>query len=154
MSADRVHPARSVTPGPQIVYFRRPGILVTSQQVSVGQYRYQVGQLADLMQARGATHPGAIVGLVIAVAEAPLVALLVGVVHTPAAWLLAVPALLIPCLVGFVCVRRWPAQYELLARYRGGQVILFSTRNEREFGQVARAVRRAIEATPGDDTRP
>lgn len=153
MSADRVPPARSGTPGPQVVYFRRPGILVTNQQVAVGQFRYQVAQLADLMQARGSTHPGAMVGMVIAVAEAPLLALLLGVVRSPVAWLIAVPALLIPCLVGLVCVRRWPAQYELLARYRGGQVTLFTTRDEREFGQVARAVRRAIEATPGDDTR-
>jgi hypothetical protein len=154
MSADRVQPARFEEPGPQIVYFRQPGILVTSRQVSVGPHRYQVGQLAELMQARGSVHPGAIVGLVIAVAEAPLVALLVGVLQAPLAGLLAVPALLIPCLVGLVCARRWPAQYELLAWYRGGQVSLFTTRSEREFGQVSRAIRRAMEATPNEHLRP
>ena len=92
--------------------------------------------------------------MVIAVAEVPLVVLLVGVLRAPVAWLLSMLALLIPCLVGVVCAQRWPAQYELLARYRGGQVTLFTSRDEREFGQVARAVRRAMEATPSDDTRP
>ncbi|GAA5194794.1 hypothetical protein GCM10023322_60040 [Rugosimonospora acidiphila] len=154
MSADRVPPARTATPPEPIVYLRRPGILVTSRQILVGPYRYQVCQLADLMRARGSTHPGALVGLVIAAAEVPLVALLIGLVNAPAAWLFAPPALLIPCLVGLVCLRRWPAPYELLARYRGGEVILFATRDQLEFGQVARAVRRAVEATPGGDTRP
>src|SRR6266545_2157453 len=49
-------------------------------------------------------------------------------------------------IVGMVCARRWPAQFELLARYRGRQIMLFATRDQYEFGQVARAVQRALEA--------
>jgi hypothetical protein len=49
--------------------------------------------------------------------------------------------------VGFFCARRWPAQYELLADYRGRQIVVFTTRDELEFGQVARSVRRAVEAS-------
>jgi Family of unknown function (DUF6232) len=129
-----------------IAYYHRNGVVVTNKYLTSGAYRYEVGELTDLRQARGSTHPGVVVGLVIGVAEAAFVAPFVGLFHKPVAWLAAVLALAIPCLVGVFCARRWPAQYELLADYRGRQVVVFTTRDEREFGQVARAVRRAIEA--------
>jgi hypothetical protein len=145
MTSDHVPPASH--PGrPTIAYYRRNGVVVTNRYLTSGPYRYEIVELTDLRQARGGTHPGVMVGLVIAVAEAAFVAPFVGFFHRPVAWLGAVVALAIPCLVGFFCARRWPAQYELLADYRGRQIIVFATRDEREFGQVSRAIRRAIEA--------
>jgi hypothetical protein len=135
---------------PTALYYRQHGISVTGRHLIVADQRYDLAELGDLMQDRGTLHPGAIVALVIAVAEAMLVALLVSVLHSPLVWLLAVVALLIPCLVALVCARRWPPQYELLAQYRGHEVRLFATRDQREFGQVTRALRRALEALRGE----
>jgi hypothetical protein len=146
MTSDQVPPAP--LPGrPTIAYYHRNGVVVTNRYLTSGPYRYEIAELADLRQARGSTHPGVVVGLVIAVAEAVFVAPFVGIFHAPVAWLAAVVALAIPCLVGFFCARRWPAQYELLADHRGRQIVVFTTRDEREFGQVARSVRRAVEAS-------
>jgi hypothetical protein len=52
----------------------------------------------------------------------------------------------VPCLVATFCAYRWPPRLHLFAEYRGSIVTLFSTRDEREFGQVARALQRAVEA--------
>ncbi|HKT04400.1 MAG TPA: DUF6232 family protein [Rugosimonospora sp.] len=145
MTSEYVTPA-SGAGRPTISYYHRNGVVVTNRYLTAGAYRYEITELNDLRQARGSTHPGVMVGLVIAVAEAAFVAPFVGLLRSPLAWLVTITALAIPCLVGAFCARRWPAQYELLADYRGRQVIIFSTRDEREFGQVARSVRRAVEA--------
>jgi Family of unknown function (DUF6232) len=153
MSADRFPapdpPIDPATPRllPAVSYYRRRGVIVTNHYFCADGYRYEVAQLSGLLRARGGLHPGAIVGLVTALAEAIVIVPLVGIVGAPAAWLLAFPALLVPCAVGYACARRWPAQYELLATYRRRQVTLFTSRDEREFGQVTRALQRAIEAT-------
>jgi hypothetical protein len=150
MSADQIPtpdptitaPARSR----MVTHYRQNGIVVTSHYFSAGGYRYEMAQLTGLMRTRGAIHPGVMVGLVTTVTEAVIIVPLVSVLRTPVAWLVTFAALLVPCLIGYVCQRRWPAQYELLATYRGREVTLFVTRNEREFGQVARSVQRAMEA--------
>jgi hypothetical protein len=131
------------------VFYHHRGIVVTSRCFSNGRLRYDVAELTDVMRARGATHPGAVVGLVIAVGEAALLMPLVGVLHAPFAWGLAIVALLVPCGVAVVCARRWPPRNELMALYRGQRVTLMATTDEREFGQVARATQRAIEAAGG-----
>jgi hypothetical protein len=128
-----------------VTYYRQNGIVVTSHYFSAGGYRYEIPQLSSLMQTRGSIHPGVMVGMVTTVTEAIVIVPLVSVFGAPVVWLLAVAALLVPCLVGYACQRRWPPQYELLATYRGRQVMLFTTRSEREFGQVARGLQRAME---------
>jgi hypothetical protein len=128
-----------------IRYYQHRDVTVTSQYVVAQGYRYETAGLGELMRTKGGPHPGLIVGMVIAVAEAGLLVPLVNVLRSPLAWLLAMSALLIPCAVGLICARRWPPQYELHARYRGRQVTVYACRNELEFGQVARAVQRAVE---------
>jgi hypothetical protein len=152
MSADRFPaPDRSIGPAPRlrpaVSYYRQRGVIVTNHFFCADGYRYEVAQLRGLMRTRGSLHPGAIVGLVTAIAEAVVIVPLVSAVGAPIAWLLMVPALLVPCAVGYVCARRWPAQYELIATYRDREVTLFTCRDEREFGQVTRALQRAVEAT-------
>jgi Family of unknown function (DUF6232) len=153
MSADRF-PAPDPPidpPGPRlrpaVSYYRQRGVIVTNHYFCAGGYRYEVAELSGLMRTRGSPHPGVLVGLVTAIAEAVVIVPLVSVIGAPLAWLLTFPALLVPCAVGYVCARRWPAQYELLATYRGREVTLFTSRDEREFGQVTRALQRAVEAT-------
>ena len=128
-------------------FYHQRGVEVTTRYLTVGPDRYELAELADIMQARGRQHPGVKVGAAIAAAEAAVVAPLVGVVHGPVVWLVGVVALVIPLVVGVVCAVRWPAEFALIGRYRGREVTLFATRDETEFGQVSRAVRRAIEAT-------
>jgi hypothetical protein len=128
-----------------IRYYQHKDVSVTNQYVVSGGYRYETAELADLRSTKGGPHPGLIVGMVIAVAEAGLLVPLANFLRTPLAWLLALLALAVPGAVGLVCARRWPPQYELLARYRGRQVTVYACRDEREFGQVSRAVQRAVE---------
>jgi hypothetical protein len=153
MSADGFpmpEPATTEPPRPRTtMLYRHNGTIVTSHYFTCGGYRYEVSQLTGLMRTRGSTHPGVLIGLIIAVAEAVVIVPLVSLLRAPLAWASVVAALLVPCLVGYVCARRWPPQRELLATYRGHDVILFTTRDEREFGQVTRALQRAIEAWSG-----
>jgi hypothetical protein len=131
----------------QIVFYNHDRIVVTDAYFAVDGYPYQIRRLSNLMQIRGSLHPGAVVGLVTAAAEAVAIALLVSVVRVPAmATPLAAIALVIPCVVGLFCAHRWPPQRELLAHYKGVQVILVASRNELEFNQIVRALQRAIEA--------
>jgi hypothetical protein len=130
-----------------VLYYRHKGVLVTGRYLRIGPDQYDIAELAELMVARGGVHPGAMVGLVIAAVEGVLIFPMAGVLRVPALWPLALVALVVPCLVGLACARRWPAQYELVARYRGRQVTLFATRNRYEFGQLSRAIRRAMEAS-------
>jgi hypothetical protein len=120
--------------------------VITSAHFSVAGEHYEIAELTNIAQCRGDRHPGAIVGMIIVGVEAVILAPLLGVVRTPVVWLLGGVALTIPALVGLVCAQRWPARYELIAWYRGQQRVLFSTRDTREFGQVSRALIRAMEA--------
>jgi hypothetical protein len=150
MTSERV-PADQTRPKPErrpaVLYYHHRGFEVTDRTVTADGHRYITAELTDLRRARGATHPGVLTGLVIAVAEGVFVAPFIGIVRTPWAWVAAALALAIPCLVGFYCARRWPAHFELLAEYRGRDVVLFACRDQLEFGRVARAVRRAVEAS-------
>jgi hypothetical protein len=148
MSAERFPQLSDPPPWPRrrtTLYYHAHGVVITSRQMSVNGERYEIAELIDIIQSRGARHPGTVVGLIIAGVEAVIVAPLLGVVHAPVVWLLGGVALVIPCAVGLVCAQRWPAQYELIAWYRGQQRTLFATRDAREFGQVCRALRRARE---------
>jgi hypothetical protein len=144
MSAESIRRTRSRQ---DRFFYHQRGVEVTTRHLTVGPDRYELAELADIMQTRGAQHPGVKVGAATAVAEAAIVAPLVGVMQGPVVWLVAVVALLVPCAVGLICAVRWPAEFTLIGRYRGREITLFVTRDEREFGQVSRAVRRAIEST-------
>jgi hypothetical protein len=153
MNSERVPPTQPAgtqpTRRPSITFYNHGGIVVTDRYLVADQYRYDLAELGDLRQARGSRHPGVMVAMVTAVAEAAFVGPIIGLTHTPVSWLAALIALAIPCVVGIYCARRWPAHFELLADFRGRQIVVFATGNEREFGQVSRAVRRAVEAGTG-----
>jgi hypothetical protein len=131
------------------LYYHAHGVVITSRELSVSGERYEIAELIDIVQSRGARHPGTTVALIIAGVEAVIIAPLLGVVRAPAVWLLGGVALVIPCVIGLVYARRWPARYELIAWYRGQQHTLFATRDAHEFGKVSRALLRAVQA--GDE---
>jgi Family of unknown function (DUF6232) len=141
MSAESIRHTRG---RPDRVHYRQNGVEVTSRYLTVRAARYEIDEMADIMLVRGATHPGVKIGAATAVVEAAVIAPLAGVVTAPFIWVVAAVALAVPALVAVICAIRWPAQFGLIARYRGREVTLFTTRDAHEFGLVTRALRRAV----------
>ena len=151
MSAQSVEPAPgSATPPRRSVtwYYRGPGVAVTNQYLFTDRDRYALAELAELGVVRGPMHPAVVISTVIAVAQTPVVIPVVAMVRSPLAFLFAAILLVVPCVVAVASARRWPPRLELQALYRGRTLVLFSTHDEREFGQVSRALRRAVEGLP------
>ncbi len=139
MSAESSRPA-------DIVYYRRDGIVVTSQYFTAYNTRYHVRDLSLLTRSESSPHPGVRLGILAAVAGAIVAIPTLLMLHSLAGLAISVPVLLIPCLTSYVCAHRWPVEIELLARYRGRQIVLIATSDQRKFGQIARALMRAVEA--------
>ncbi|GAA0896753.1 hypothetical protein GCM10009557_70980 [Virgisporangium ochraceum] len=151
MSAQYVEPAPgSAMPPRRTVtwYYRGADVAVTNQFLHTARDRYALSELADLGISRGPVHPAVLISSVIAIAQTPIVIPVVAIVRSPMAFLLAAVLLVVPCVVAIVSARRWPPRLDLQARYRGRDLVLFSSHDEREFGQVSRALRRAVEALP------
>jgi hypothetical protein len=154
MNADRIssrQPSQDPRPGPTTRFYRDRDIEVTSRWFRAGGRQYEIAQLSNLTRARGSIHPGVMVGLVIAVGDAAVAVLVAGVGRSMLAVAIGLLSTLVPCAVAFYCARRWPPRHELGAEYRGSFVELFASRDEREFGQVSRALTRAVEAAHADD---
>jgi hypothetical protein len=148
MSADQLSPERRRGNAPILWYYRNGEVAVTSRSLLVGTERYAIAELTDLMRARGPMHPGVTIGAATAAIQAPLLLPLAVVSKSALVWVAAVVLLVIPGVIAFICAKRRPPKQELIARYQGREVILFASRDEREFGQVSRAVWRAVEALP------
>jgi hypothetical protein len=152
MSAQYVEPAPgSATPPPRrsvVWYYRAADVAVTNYFFHRGRDKYAISELTELGMIRGPMHPSVLISSVIAVAQAPIAVPVVAVFRSPVAFALAAVMLVVPVAVALVSARRWPPVQELLARYRGRELTLFSTPDAREFGQVSRALQRAIENQP------
>lgn len=133
---------------PVIWYYRGPDIAVTNHHLHTGSDRYPLAELDELGTVRGPAHPAVLISTVIAVAQAPIAVPVVVLVRSPLAFLLAAVLLVVPIVVAIVSARRWPPRLELQARFRGRELVLYGSHDERRYGQVARAVRRAVEALP------
>jgi hypothetical protein len=129
----------------EILHYRRDGIVVTNRYIAVGPARYDLNDLSHLSAAQGSNHPGVMAG-VFAAAGLLLVIVPMLIMHRFVALAVTVPLLLVAGLTSYVSARRWPAQREIIARYRGRPVTIFKTSDPRQFGQVARALQRAVEA--------
>jgi hypothetical protein len=65
---------------------------------------------------------------------------------TPAAYVLGFLAVAVPGSFAAFTLRSRPRRWELRANYRGHEVVLYASSDERVFNQVARALRRSVEA--------
>jgi hypothetical protein len=152
MSAQYVSPAPgSAAPPPRrsvIWFYRDADVTVTNHYFHRGPSRYAIPELTELGVVRGPSHPSVLISSLIAVAQAPIAVPVVAVFRSPVAFALAAVLLVVPVVVAFVSAHRFPPVQHLLARYRGRELTLFSTHDAREFGQVSRALQRAIEAQP------
>lgn len=128
--------------------YRSDEVVVTWQWLYVHGRRYAIPELRDVVRTRQGVHPAVVVAAVIAAAEAMLTVPIGYAVGTTVAWVTVVSALLIPGVVAAVGAGHLAARQELWASYRGQRVPLFASGDGRVFGQVTRAVNRALEAVP------
>jgi len=134
--------------GATVVLYTTPNLIVTQRWIYTRGHRYQVADLQQVVRARGRLHPAAQGALIVAGVEATAAVPIMAMVGSVAGWLMAAVAVLVPCLVAAVSAHRWPPRQELWAFYRGSRVALLKTRNGIVFGQVSRALQRAIESLP------
>ena len=155
-TSERPPDARSVAflgarTGAPVDLYRKPGITVTTDVFRVGGRSFPINQLSDLRTARGPHDPLTIRAVAVTAVVLAGIGLALGYTGTfyrltAAAYLTLGAAALVPVLVAAAGHRLRPPAYELWGRYRGTMLLLFTSDQEREFGQVTRAVRRAREA--------
>ena|SRR5581483_3685424 len=128
-----------------ILYYRHDRIVVTSTYFWSDTAEYKLDELSDLAQTEGPRRSGLTLALTIAALDLLAVVPLLMFHLALVALVLSAPILIAACVYGADNVRRPGRLRELVARYRGRQVTLYSTTDEHRFGQVARALLRAME---------
>ena len=133
-----------------VTYYRGPYAVVTSDVFEVRcplHHRYPVHELLEVAVVRGAADPVAVGATGLGGAATVGVAASWPYLHTPLAWIGVVALVLLLAAIGAACWRLRPPGQELWAIYRGQRVQLFACRDSRVFGQVSRALLRALEAS-------
>lgn len=131
-------------------YYQSPAVMVTTDVFQRGwpdPERFQVRDLRSVKVTVGrpqhvTLNTVAGVGVVVVASAAgwPLV-------EGRQSWLVVAAALAVaPSAMCGACLRRRQQVWELRALYRGQRVLLLRTSDERTFGQVKRALVRALEA--------
>ncbi|MEU8262388.1 DUF6232 family protein [Micromonospora sp. NPDC048999] len=143
-------PPRSPRATAPTLLYARPGIVVTSERFNVGRNSWRVAELTQLWTARGPHDRLALRVVVVTAALIGTVGVLLGFTGglqrlTATAYLALGAVGLLPLLLVAIGDRWRPPAYELWGRHQGAEVLLFSSDDQRQFGQVARALRRARE---------
>ncbi|MBL7260990.1 DUF6232 family protein [Paractinoplanes lichenicola] len=132
------------------IYYRGPGVVVTDELFILRGKplkSYAVHDLHNVGVVRSSSAPSS-PAATLAVAAGTVAAVGAGwtLLAPPTAYAIALLAVLVPlaCVVPSL-VRRSGRGWELHAIYRGSDVVLYSDFDERQFNQVKRALRRAIE---------
>jgi hypothetical protein len=131
-----------------VTYYRGPTVRVTHEVFEVWSprpQRYAIADLRDVHVVRGRPDPlalasAAATGVVLAGVAASWPFL-----HSAGAWLVATALIAVPAAMGGACWRINPPEWALRATYRSYQVELFRCPDARVFGQVRRALMRALE---------
>jgi hypothetical protein len=136
---------------PAAPLYRQPGILVTRDWFVVGGRRFPVGELHHLHTARGPAHQLTVRSVTVTATVLVAIGITLGMTtelnHLSAQAYLALTAVaFVPFLVATIGHRLRPRAYELWGEFRGMTVLLFSSDEERQYGQVTRALLRAQEA--------
>jgi len=131
------------------MYYRGRLALITDEVFEVNfPYRrqYAIRELQDVsvLQTGGEILP--IVLTAVAAVFWVGLAVVAPLLHTPGQWLAALVLVVAPSILGGACWRLRRPQYELHARYRGVPVQLICTSDAQTFGQLKRALIRAMEA--------
>jgi hypothetical protein len=131
--------------------YRQPGILVTPEWFIVAGRRFPIGELRDLRTARGPHDQLTIRSVTVTAVVLAGIGITLGLTtelnHLSAQTYLALTAVaFVPFLVATIGHRMRPRAYELWGEFRGLTILLFSSDEERQYGQVTRALVRAQEA--------
>ncbi|MFC0031804.1 DUF6232 family protein [Micromonospora chaiyaphumensis] len=142
-------PPRSPGAGSTLLY-ARPGIVVTGERFTVGRNSWPVAEITQLWTTRGPHDRLALRAVAVSAALIGAVGVLLGFTGglqrlTAAAYLTLGAVGLLPLLLVLIGDRWRPPLYELWGRLGGAEVLLFSSDDERQFGQVTRALKRARE---------
>ena len=157
-------PGDPMAAGPQrrahVTLYDRPGIRITSEWFIVASRRFPVRELTNLHTVRG-PHAPVVVRAVAAVGVmlagiGVVLGFTSGVNRLDAPTYLALgAAALVPVAAAVLGRRLRPPPFELWGRFQGMSVLLFSSDDQREYGQVTRALLRAQEvARLGGVTEP
>lgn len=139
-----------VTPLRSAPLYRQPGICVTYHWFIVGRRRFPVSELTHLRTARGPRDPLSQRAMVVTGTVLGSVGATLGFTRgmnqvTPAAVLALAAAAFVPLLLAAFGHRMRPRAFELWGEYRGLTMLLFTCDDERQYGQVTRALLRAQE---------
>jgi hypothetical protein len=128
------------------VYYRGPDAHITADLLEVWRPEYRRFRIDELTAVRvvpgapGRRGPGALLP-----AATVLAAVALPVAHAPVGLLAIVMVLAVASTVAATCLRQSGQPYELYAIHRGHRVKLFECPDARTFGQVRRALLRAVE---------
>src|SRR6266545_2081202 len=124
-------------------------LLVTGEAMEVkapSRQRFLIRELHDVHVVREGPDRLTVTLTVVAGTLAVTVAASWPFLHSTAAWFVAVTFVAVPAVLAALCWWWNPPRLELRATYRDRPVRLFQSRDGRVFGQVMRALIRAIEA--------
>jgi hypothetical protein len=133
-------------------YYRGPDVLITDRFFAVLQptpMQFRIAHLQDAHVVRGGVHPARTIAGCATGATAVVVAFSWPFLHSATSLALALLATAAPALATGACFRVTPRQYELRARYQQFDVRLYATTDLTRFGQVQRALLRALERRDG-----
>jgi hypothetical protein len=149
MSANQLTPPVDTEPTPTtprtLLFYRQDGVVVTSRHFTIGGQHYELEHLTDLRLSKKRRHPGVTGGIVFALVDVAVLLPLAVVMEAPLVLALAAATCVLSVLVAVACATAGRPRRELVGRYQGGPVTLFSTRDQLEFGKVTRALMRAME---------
>ena len=139
--------------------YRRAGVLVTFDVFESAGHRYRVAGLARLRTARCTQNPVTAWVAVLAGAVIAAVGIAVSFGRHPSGpdsttYAVLLVAAVLPILAVLYAGHRARRSQELWGEYLGTTTLLYASTDEREFGQVTRALLRAREATARQRSRP
>lgn len=153
-----------------IIYYDRPPVRITSAEIRVGRECYPLAELSQVWPQRVERSWRVLAGrgALITMIFGPLVAALAGLllaISLGVSLTATAIAVVASCLVGLAAgpvadllLNRLDNSYlrgayrlELWARWRGQPVRLISSRDALRFGQIYRALARALEGRKGSD---
>jgi Family of unknown function (DUF6232) len=132
-----------------VTYYRGPSALITHRAFEVWYphpRRFPIEELYDVHVVRSGAAALAVGSTRFAGASAVVAAACSPFLHTTTSWVVVLGFVVVPGVFSGACWCLSRPEYELCATYRGRPVQLYRSRDPRTFGQVKRALVRALEA--------
>ncbi len=132
-------------PAPHRTFYRQGGISVTDQWLTIAGRRFPVAELHNLRSVREPAPTVAVATAAVACAVAVATGALAAFSGDPALMIGAPFLAALPIGMAVATWRLRPRYFALYADYRGEIVQLLGAVDERRYGQICRALLRAVE---------